>query len=74
MATIALARSELVARQTKWDFSFEQPELAVRGNFVQLQQLILNLILNAAEAMSGLTPAERRIAIATRKRDDGFRD
>jgi C4-dicarboxylate-specific signal transduction histidine kinase len=74
IATIALARSELVARQTKWDFQCEQPNLAVRGSLVQLQQLILNLILNAADAMSNLTPSERRIAIATRRRNDNFRE
>jgi signal transduction histidine kinase len=73
-ATIALARSELVARQTKWEFDREQPDLPVCGNLVQLQQVILNLILNATDAMSHLAPSERRIAIATRKRADGFRE
>jgi signal transduction histidine kinase len=73
-ATIALARSELVARQTKCDFDREQPDLPVRGNLVQLEQIILNLILNATDAMSHLAPSERRITIATRKRDDGFRE
>ena len=73
-ATIALARSELIARQTKCEFDREQPDLPVRGNLVQLEQVILNLILNATEAMSHLAPSERRIAIATRKRDDGFRE
>src|SRR5271170_4901511 len=73
-ATIALARSELVARQTKWEFNRERPDLPVRGNLVQLQQVILNLILNATDAMSHLAPSERRIAIATSQRDDGFRE
>ena len=41
---------------------------------MQLQQVILNLILNATDAMSHLPPSERRIAIATRQRDDGFRE
>ena len=59
-ATIALARSELVARQTKWDFDREQQALPVRGNLAQLQQVVLNLILNATDAMSHLAPSERR--------------
>lgn len=73
-ATIALASSELLARQTKCDFQREQPNLPVRGNLVQLQQVILNLILNAIEAMSQLAPSERSIEITTRRRDDGFRE
>ncbi|PWK65650.1 ATP-binding protein [Aminobacter sp. AP02] len=71
-ATVALASSELVARQTRLDFHSDHSELAVRGNLAQLQQVVLNLILNAAEAMSNLGPAERRISIRTRKCEDGF--
>jgi signal transduction histidine kinase len=71
-ATIALANSELVARQTRVSFGPQQQELRVRGNLAQLQQLILNLVLNAAEAMSHQSVANRRVDIETRKRDDGF--
>src|SRR5690606_18153160 len=35
-------------------------------------QLILNLLLNAADAMSHQAVADRRVDIETRKRDDGF--
>ena len=73
-ATVALARSELVARQTRAEFRRGQPELMVRGNFAQLQQVVLNLVLNAAEAMAELPPSERRMEIETRVRGDGFRE
>ena len=33
---------------------------------VQIQQVLLNLIINALDAMEGLPPAERRIIISTR--------
>jgi C4-dicarboxylate-specific signal transduction histidine kinase len=72
--TIELAGSELVARQTRLDFHREQSGLTVRGNLAQLQQIVLNLILNAAEAMADLAPSERRITVSTRLRDDGFRE
>jgi C4-dicarboxylate-specific signal transduction histidine kinase len=70
-ATIALANSELLARQTKVHLDLEQGEIRVRGNLAQLQQLMLNLLFNAADAMSHLSTADRRVDIETRKRDDG---
>ncbi|MBX3584973.1 MAG: histidine kinase [Rhizobiaceae bacterium] len=70
-ATLALANSELVARQTTVSFDPCGGELKVCGSFEQLQQLVLNLVLNAADAMSTLPVAERKVEIQTRKRDDG---
>ena len=46
----------------------------VQGNLPQLQQVVLNLMLNAAEAMAELPPAERRIDVETGVREDGFRE
>jgi signal transduction histidine kinase len=71
-ATIALASSELIARQTSASFRRDGSDLRVRGNFAQLQQIILNLMLNATEAMGHLQPAERQIDIETRRRPDGY--
>jgi signal transduction histidine kinase len=73
-ATVALAGSELVTRRTRVDFRPGEPELRVRGNLPQLQQVALNLMLNAAEAMAELPPAERRMVIETRRREDGARE
>ena len=73
-ATVTLARSELIARQTRVEFRQGQPEVIVRGNLPQLQQVVLNLMLNAAEAMAELPAAERRIVVETRVREDGFRE
>lgn len=70
-ATLELAQSELLARHTKIDLRCEATELPVSGNLAQLQQVILNLIMNAADAMSDLHVSKRRIEIETRRRDDG---
>lgn len=72
-ATVALARSELVARQAEVDFRWEQKELPVQGNLPQLQQIVLNLILNATEAMSHLPPADRKVTIETGTLPNGMR-
>lgn len=39
----------------------------VRGDPVQLQQVVMNLIMNACEAMGALPEAERRLYISTRE-------
>jgi C4-dicarboxylate-specific signal transduction histidine kinase len=70
-ATLALAKSELVARQVSADFRRDLPAATVLGNFAQLQQIVLNLIVNAAEAMSQ-SPADGRVVeITVGKNKDG---
>jgi PAS domain S-box-containing protein len=39
----------------------------VMGDRVQLQQVILNLVMNAIEAMSGIEPAQRNVLVVSRK-------
>jgi len=54
------------------------PELAaalpkVQGDRVELEQVMLNLVMNACDAMAGLPPEQRRITVRTRavEVDDG---
>ena len=69
-----LAHSELVVRQVRAEFLRDRPELPVQGNMAQLQQVLLNLVLNAADAMAEITPGKRRLIVETRLREDDWRE
>ncbi len=67
---IALSQSTLKSCRVilRTEFSDDLPP--VIGDRVQLQQVILNLLLNAAEAMSGVDDRPRQVVIST-KEDEG---
>ena len=60
---LALARSTLKERNVQVDSHIEEGVPAVLGDSVGLQQVLLNLILNACESMSANAAADRRIEI-----------
>ena len=59
-----------VARQFDLNDSITQAPLPIRGDRIQLQQVILNLIMNAIDAMSDIPSAMRKIAVRTRRVGD----
>ena len=68
---IDLARSEILARRITLTSQLASDVRLVLGDRVQLQQVVLNLVLNACDAMSGTLAADRQVALATGM-EDGF--
>ena len=62
---IALTRSELVRHGVSLQTQLATGLPLIEGDRIQLQQVILNLILNAVEAMSGIDNGAREVRIST---------
>ncbi len=63
---LALSRSELERRDISLVLALNPAELHVLGDPVQLQQVLLNLVVNAIEAMADLREAARILRISSR--------
>jgi signal transduction histidine kinase len=61
--TVVLAESDARARQVKINLQVPIHLPSVRGDRVHLQQVMLNLILNGLDAMTGVAKAERQINV-----------
>jgi signal transduction histidine kinase/integral membrane sensor domain MASE1 len=60
---IALSRTELITRQVRATVRLEPALPPFLGDRIQLHQVLLNLILNGCEAMSGIPVAERALEL-----------
>jgi PAS domain S-box-containing protein len=63
---LPLTWSEVVKRGVDLQTELAMELALVEGDRVQLQQVVLNLILNAVEAMSGLDEGARQLQISTK--------
>lgn len=66
---LRLIRSELIHRGVSVETELDPALPELLGDYVQLQQVLVNLVLNACDAMDGQDM--RRLRIATRKLDAG---
>jgi PAS domain S-box-containing protein len=66
-----LSRNEVTWRRMTASSALAPAIAPVLGDRVQLQQVVLNLVLNACEAMNETQIAQRRLLLSTRM-DDGF--
>jgi C4-dicarboxylate-specific signal transduction histidine kinase len=64
-ATLPLVQNELDANGTRVRLALSPRPIDVRGNAAQLQQIVLNLVLNASEAVSDLPEGLRVVTITS---------
>ena len=64
---ITLTRSELLRNGVSLQTQLATGLPLIEGDRIQLQQVVLNLILNAVEAMSGIDEGARETRISTRR-------
>ncbi|MFP3563420.1 PAS domain S-box protein [Paraburkholderia sp. SIMBA_030] len=64
--SIELVRRELDGHRVEVDADYACPPPSVCADRVQLQQVIINLVMNGVQAMSGITGRPRELRIRTR--------
>lgn len=67
---LALVHADSNSRHVTIDCELAPSLPKVRGDRVQLSQVLLNLILNAMDAVAGLAPDRRRVVVGAGSRDE----
>jgi signal transduction histidine kinase len=70
-SSAAILGAELLARGVKTKIDKGTSDLSILGDPVQLQQVILNLIMNAADAMAAMETDRRVLTLSTRTTETG---
>ncbi len=70
-STLRLINNEMVTRRVKCDCELAKDLPPISGDPVQLQQVLLNLIMNAVEAMNEVAVPRRVVEIRTKPLEDG---
>jgi PAS domain S-box-containing protein len=68
---LTLMRSDLIERRIEFTCDLADDIPAVRGDRVQIQQVLINLMRNACDAMNAVRTRQHRIALTTARSDEG---
>lgn len=69
--SLKLMRNDLINQGVSLAIELTAEELPVKGDRVQIQQVVINLVMNACDAMAELPRPERRLIVRTFKSQDG---
>jgi C4-dicarboxylate-specific signal transduction histidine kinase len=69
---VEIAHSEVITRSVKVETKLTHDLPTIYGDRIQLQQLFLNLVTNACEAMKDAAPQDRLITIATSRNGENL--
>ena len=65
-----MVRQDLVAHSCELHLSLAENLPAVEGDPIQIQQVLINLVTNAFDAMRSIPPSRRKVEIATERNGD----
>lgn len=69
---LQLTKSELRQRNVLVSTAYDESSDAVNGDRIQLQQVLINLIMNGADAMASVEARRKTLHLATRRQPDGL--
>jgi PAS domain S-box-containing protein len=73
LEVIALTRADVEKNRVRMRMELAENLPVIQGDRVQIQQVVLNLIVNAVEAMSQIGDLQRDLLITAKKATDGVR-